>query len=51
MKFTNLEDYKLNSKDGLNQRLTESRDNNNMTIDDVVNLLSNDLYEKEKKRE
>ena len=51
MKFTNLEDFKLNTKNGLNQRLTENRENNYMTIDDVVNLLCNDLYEKKKKRE
>ena len=50
-KFDNIEDYKMNNKDGLNQRLAESRDNNNMTIDDVTNMLRNDLDEKQKQRE
>jgi hypothetical protein len=43
-----MEDYKLGKKDILIERLQESLKQQNMTQDDVCNLLSNDLYEREK---
>ena len=47
-KHKNMEDYKLGKKDILIERLQESLKQQNMTQDDVCNLLSNDLYEREK---
>lgn len=45
----NMEEYKFGKKDILIERLQESLQKQNMTSDDVCNLLSNDLYEREKK--
>ena len=43
-----MSDLKLGKKDVLIERLQEALKNPNMTSDDVCNLLSNDLYEREK---
>jgi hypothetical protein len=51
LEYTNLEDYKMNRKDILIQRLAESLVSPSMTIEDVINILKNELYEKSKKRE
>ena len=47
-KHKNMEDYKLGKKDILIERLQDSLKQQNMTQDDVCDLLSNDLYEREK---
>ncbi len=49
--FQNVDEYKMNRKDILIERLQESLTSPSMTIDDVVNMLRNDLYEKAKQRE
>jgi hypothetical protein len=49
--FADVDKYKMNRKDILIQRLQESLTSPSMTVDDVVNMLRNDLYEKAKKRE
>lgn len=39
----NIDEYKMNKKDQLIERLQEALDSDNMTVDDVLNILTNEL--------
>lgn len=41
----------MNKKDQFIERLQEALDSENMTVDDVLNILTNELYEKDKQRQ